>query len=114
MSVAPWPKRLVTTFTSSGWETRLAICELVVCNLVIEEPLPRGLFKLPNHKLQDHQFLLRSFLVLVQRPVHFFCRQVFMEVVVHLRGRRPAACSDTLDFFQRKQAIRGRSFVSDS
>jgi hypothetical protein len=34
-----------------------------------------------------------------------------MEGIVHLHGRRPTACADAFDFFQRKQAVGRYAFV---
>src|ERR1700733_1832524 len=46
--------------------------------------------------------------------VHLLVGQVVVEVVVHLNGRRPAAGSDALDFFQREDAVRRGLFVTDA
>src|SRR3954469_19168212 len=88
MFVAPLPQRLEMTFTSSGCETRSAMC------------LPA--------------LLLFVLAVLFDHRVHFFGREVLVEVVVDLHRRRPAAGADALDFFQREQAIRRRLLVANA
>src|ERR1700733_3399874 len=83
MSVAPWPKRRETTFTSSGWETRSAMG------------------------------LLRCFLpVLVKHLIHLLGGQVLVKVVIHLRRRSPTASSNAFHLFQRKQSGSRRSLVT--
>src|SRR6516225_3288626 len=85
MLVAPRPKRLETTFTSSGWETRSAMA------------------------------LLRPFLlVVVEDLVELFDREVLVEVVVHLHGRSPAARPDALHFFEREDTVGRCALVTDA
>src|SRR5260370_24852673 len=86
MLAAPWPKRRVTIFTSSGWETSLGIFLLV----------------------------LDSRPVLVKNSGNVVRAQIVMECVIHLDGRRPAAHSDALDFFERKNAVGRDSLVPDA
>ena len=69
-------------------------------------------------KLPDYQITIsalpRFASVLIQNLVHFFRRQVFMKVVVHLCRRRPAACAQALHVLEREQAVWGRAFVADA
>ncbi len=44
----------------------------------------------------------------------FFRSQLFVKVVVHLDGRRPATGSDALDLFERKQAVGSHFLMSDT
>src|SRR5258708_16720517 len=82
MLVAPWPNRRVTTFTSSGWETKSAT--------LLSYFLP----------------------ALLEHFVDLFRRQVLVKIVIHLCRWSPTASSDALHLFQRKQTIRRRSFVT--
>src|ERR1700728_2146242 len=86
MSVAPMPKRLEMTLTSSGWETSLGIrwLSLVFC--------PIG----------------------IQDLVDLVVGEVVVEVVVYLNGRRPAADADAFDFFEGEEAVGGDVFVADT
>src|SRR5580698_5755414 len=86
MSVAPMPKRLEITLTSSGWETSLGIRLL-------------SLFFSP---------------VGIQDLVDLVVGEVVVEVVVYLNGRSPAADADAFDFFKREEAVGGDTFVADA
>ena len=66
---------------------------------------PPRVLKLLNYGIT--KFLsLRCFLpVFVQNLVHLLRGEVFMEIVVDLCGRGPAAGTDALDFFQGEHAV---------
>ena len=52
--------------------------------------------------------------VLLEDAVHLLRRQVLVEGVVHLNGRRPTACAYAFDFLKREQTVASRAFVADS
>src|SRR3569833_1061692 len=85
MSAAPWPKRLETTFTSSGWETSLGI-------------------------LRALEFLT----ILGKDARDAVGREIVVEVVVDLNGRSPAASADALDLFEGEDSIRRNAYVADA
>src|SRR5579863_3099547 len=86
---APWPNRLVTIFTSSGWETSLGMFFLIFLVLDLHPVLGK-----------DSGYILR--------------RELIVERVVYLDGRRPAAHPDALHFFQGEHPVRRDSLVPDS
>src|ERR1035438_116797 len=88
ISAAPLPKRRVTILTSSGWETSLGIVRLP--------------FGLDSAAIRRHN------------AGYMTGRQLVVEVVVYLDGRRPAASADALDLFEGKDAVRSHSLVSNA
>src|SRR5664279_1714535 len=90
IAVAPLPKRLESTGTTSGWETRYAIFELLL------------------------SFQWRVGPVLLEHLVEFVRRQILIEVVVHLCGWAPTAGSNALHLFQRKQPVRRGLLILNS
>src|ERR1035438_9302378 len=88
MLAAPWPKRLLTSLTSSGWETSL------------------GMGAAP--------FLAGTAAIAGQNAGHMLGRELVVEVVVDLDGRSPAAGADALDFLQREEAVGGDAFMADA
>src|SRR5580658_4275772 len=92
MLAAPMPKRLLTTFTSSGWETSLGIGSVPFC-------LPLHLC-LGAIGFQNAGYMLRG--------------EVVVKVVVHLYGRSPAAGADALDFFKGKETVGGDALVPNA
>src|ERR1700733_16165258 len=89
MSVAPFPKREEINFTSSGWETRLAMHFSGSTCLV------------PGA-------------VIFENFVHRVRCQVFVKIVIYLDGGSPTAGADALHFFQRKKLIRRGFLVADA
>src|SRR5580698_783485 len=82
MLAAPWPKRRVTIFTSSGCETSLGI----------------------GH--------LSSIAIALKNAGHVIGSQVIVEVVVDLDGGGPAAGADAFHFFKREDAVCGHALVA--
>src|SRR5215469_836146 len=80
------PKRFVTIFTSSGWETSLGIFLLV---LDLRPVLGK-----------DSRYIVRL--------------QLIVKRVVHLDRRRPAAGPDAFHFFEREHRVRCNSLVLDA
>src|SRR5260370_32131450 len=109
MSVAPWPKRRETTFTSSGWETKSAMRN-VYCGVVDGRP------KVPPTVRINHQKLLlfSTLPIFLEYPIDLVGGEVFVKIVIHLGRRRPTACTNAFHLFQRKQTVRGDPFVSDA
>src|ERR1039458_4460196 len=102
------PKRLETTLTSSGWETKYAIR----CSLFAFRSCTRSR---PLAKSEERMALL---LFLLLQPVNQFVdlrgRQVLVKLVIHHQRRCPGACADALDLLQVEQPVGGRFFVADS
>src|ERR1700691_2635157 len=88
MLAAPMPKRLLTTFTSSGCETSLGMGAV---------PLRSG-----------------AAAIAVENAGDVVSGEVVMEIVIHLDGRPPAAGADAFDFFEREQSILGHALVPDA
>src|ERR1039458_122860 len=102
------PKRLETTLTSSGWETKYAIR----CSLFAFRSCTRSR---PLAKSEERMALL---LFLLLQPVNQFVdrrgRQVLVKLVIHHQRRRPGACADALDLLQVEQPVGSRLLVADA
>src|ERR1039457_1457055 len=102
MAAAPWPKRLDTILTSSGWETSLG--------------MGRGPFRVPPQRRRPvaGDPGIRVVAIIGEQTRHGVGTQLIVELVVHLDSRRPAAGADALDFFERENAIGRHAFMSDT
>src|SRR5262252_8989719 len=99
MLAAPMPKRLETTFTSSGCETKYAIR----LTLFALRPSPFARFANTTFlRKANGESLLLLFANPLNQLVNLFRRQVLVVIVVHLHGRSPRAGTDTLHFFHMK------------
>src|ERR1017187_4059300 len=104
------PKRLETTLTSSGWETKYAIRRLL---FAFRSPnRSRPLAKSEERMATD--LLLFLLLQPVNQLVDLRGRQVLVKLIIHHQRRRPRACADALDLLQMEQPIGSRFLVADA
>src|SRR5450759_5279395 len=97
------PKRLETTLTSSGWETKYAIrCSLfaVRCSLFAFRSPNRSRPLAKSEERMATDLLLFLLLQPVNQLVDFRGRQVLVKLVIHHQRRRPGTCADALDLLQ--------------
>src|SRR5438309_36265 len=134
MSAAFLPKRCETTFISSGCDTKSAIICVAPTGLFISlfgypalplwarlfRPYGAGSIKLETAPFHIACVCWASFLfpralpIPLKHLIHLVVRQIFMEVIVNLHCRGPAASADAFDLFQRKSSVSGGLLVSDT
>src|ERR1039457_5975429 len=104
------PKRLETTLTSSGWETKYAIR----CSLFAFRSPNRSRPLATSEERMATDLLLFLLLQPVNQLVDFRGRQVLVKLVIHHQRRRPGTCADALDLLQMEQPVGSRFLVADA
>src|ERR1039457_4942071 len=104
------PKRLETTLTSSGWETKYA----VPCSLFAFRSPNRSRPLAKSEERMATDLLLFLLLQPVNQLVDFRGRQVLVKLIIHHQRRRPRTRADALDLLQMEQPVGSRFLVADA